>query len=504
MHPSSYFISRAHNFLQKKIFLIVSIFLIFFIGISSCKKTENFSPSAVNAPLAVTVSDSSMILNESNKFNTAITFNWTTGSNYRSNEPITYVFEIDKKGNNFSSAIKNNLGKALYTLGYTTNSLNGLLLSSFKATVGSIFSLEARIYTIIGDGTIKGDTSNVIPLSITPYQPVSSSLYIIGDATATGWDSTIADSLTPDPTVPGLFHYQATLTPGQFEFITKLGSLLPSYTEGTDSAHVFYRTLASEPDNKFTITSASVYEIDVNIISLTITMTKAALPLYSQLWIVGAATPNGWNIDNPNVMKVDAFNPFIFHYNEVLMVGEFKIPTGTGNWNGDFYRPLVNHPPITDTTAALVFGNTNPPDNKWQINTAGPYKISLNIQYNSIHITPFTPFTTLWMVGDATPAGWNINTPTLLTPVTGDPYTFTYTGPLTVGEFKIPTSTGNFNCDYFRPEINHPAISDTNALFIPHGAALADVNDYKWYISIAGNYKITFNQLYETILIQPQ
>lgn len=504
MRPISYFISCMCDFLQKKILVLLAFFFTCLIAIPGCKKTENFSPSKINAPLSLNVSDSSMVLNETNKFNTAITFNWTTGSNYGSNAPITYVLEIDKQGNNFSGALKNNIGKAIYSLSYTTNTLNGLLLSHWKAPVAKAFALEARMYTIIGDGTIKGDTSKVIQISVAPYQPVSSSLYIIGDATATGWDSTLADSLTPDPTVPGLFHYQATLTPGQFEFIIMHSSRIPSYTEGADSGHLFYRTSASDPENKFTITAASVFTIDVNIISLTITITKAALPLYSQLWIVGAATPNGWNIVSPNVMKVDPFNPFIFHYNEVLSAGEFKIPTGTGNWNGDFYRPLTNHPPITDTTAALVFGNTNPPDNKWQINTAGPYKISLNIKYNSIYITPFTPFTTLWMVGDATPAGWNINTPTLLTPVTGDPYTFTYTGPLSVGEFKIPTSTGNFNCDYFRPEINHPAITDTNALFVPHGPALADINDFKWYISTAGNYKITFNQLYETISIKPQ
>lgn len=504
MYFSSNYINNKDNFFQKKILIAASLVFLSCLVFFSCKKTENFSPSGINAALALSASGSSVILNEGNKNNAAITFNWTTGSNYGSSNSIYYILEIGKRGNNFSGALKKNIGKGVYTLGYTTGTLNTLLLTFWSASPGTAFPLEARILTIIGDGSIKGDTSKVIQFSATPYQPVSTSLYIIGDATASGWDPTAADSLTPDASVPGLFHYQATLTPGQFEFITTRGSLIPSYAEGADTAHIFYRTSASDPDNKFTTNSASVYEIDINIISLTITITKAALPLYSQLWIVGAATPNGWNIASPNTMKVDAFNPFIFHYNEVLNVGEFKIPTGTGNWNGDFYRPLSNHPPITDTTAALVFGNTNPPDNKWQIDNAGPYKISLNIQYNSIHITPFTPFTTLWMVGDATPAGWNINTPTLLTPVTGDPYTFTYTGPLTVGEFKIPTTTGNFNCDYFRPVMNHPAITDTTAPFVAHGAAPADTNDYKWYISTAGNYKIIFNQLHETISITPQ
>ena len=279
---------------------------------------------------------------------------------------------------------------------------------------------------------------------------------------------------------------------------------MPSYTEGSDSTHLFYRTLDAQADHQFMITAANVYTIDVNLVALTITVQKAAAPLYSKLWMVGDATPNGWNIDNPNQMKVDVFNPYVFHYYENLNAGEFKIPTTIGNWGADFYRPLTNHPPISDTTAALVFGNTNPPDNKWQITTAGAYKISLNILYNSIQIKPFTPYSALWLLGDAAPNGWNDNAPTPMTP-TSDPNVFVYQGPLTVGEFKIPVAIANgFAGPYFRPDINHPPITDTNAPFVPQASGVADSDDYKWQITAAGNYKITVNQLYETISIVKQ
>ena len=91
-----------------------------------------------------------------------------------------------------------------------------------------------------------------------------------------------------------------------------------------------------------------------------------------------------------------------------------------------------------------------------------------------------------------------------MTPTPGNPYVFTYTGPLLVGEFKIPVATGNFGCPYFRPEINHPALTDTLAPYVPVNQKPADVNDYKWYIPVAGTYKVTLNQLYETISIQQQ
>jgi starch-binding outer membrane protein SusE/F len=491
---------KSLNFSKINIVTIACLFLLSGTFLS-CKKTEDFRPKDINGPLAVTVSDSSLQLNEANKNNTAVTFSWTTGSNYKSGASITYVLELDKMGNNFGSPLINNIGKGIYSVSYTTGTLNTLLADYWKAAPNAAFPLQARVYTIIGDGTTKGDTSAPVTITVTPYEPVSVSLYIPGDATPTGSDVNTADSLTPDVTIPGEFHYTGTLTPGQFKFITTRGSLLPSYNEGADSAHLFYRTSDTQPDNQFTISSVNVYHIDVNLISLTISVTKAVAPLYSQLWIVGDATPNGWNIDNPNQMKVDVFNPYIFHYNEILNAGEFKMPTTTGNWGGDFYRPLSNHPPITDTTAALVLGSTNPPDNKWQITAAGAYKISLNIAYNSIHIEPFTAYTALWLLGDAAPNGWDDNNPTPMV-ATSDPYTFTYEGALNAGEFKIPVAVANgFAGPYFRPEINHPPITDTNAPFVPQASGKADSDDYKWQITEAGNYKITINQLYETISI---
>ena len=221
-------------------------------------------------------------------------------------------------------------------------------------------------------------------------------------------------------------------------------------------------------------------------------------PAYTKLWIVGDATPNGWDIINPNSMRVDPLNAFQFTYNEVLNAGEFKIPVATGNWNTDFFMPPTNHPAISSTDVKLTPGGQ--PDNKWQIVTTGPYKILLNISSKpSIKITSFTPYPALWLVGDATPAGWNIAAPTPMVPTPGNPYEFTYTGILNAGEFKIPTATGNWSTDYFMPPVNGAGVTETNAIFIPAGNP-----DNKWKITVAGNYTITINQLKETIAIVKQ
>ena len=164
--------------------------------------------------------------------------------------------------------------------------LNALLSANWSAPADTAFELEVRVYTVVSDENFKGDTSDAITISVTPYKPVSKSLYIIGSATATGWDANAADSLTPDATIPGEFHYSGTLTPGEFKFITVKGSFLPSYNKGADSAHLFYRTEDAQPDDKFNITLPQVYTIDVNLISLTINISKAQAPLYSNFGLL--------------------------------------------------------------------------------------------------------------------------------------------------------------------------------------------------------------------------
>lgn len=230
-------------------------------------------------------------------------------------------------------------------------------------------------------------------------------------------------------------------------------------------------------------------------------------PEFTWLGIVGDATPNGWNLTNCNEMYVDVFNPYVFRYNEVLNAGEFKIPTvyQSSDWNGiRYYRPLSQGPDISETTVVLAETSSteHSSDYKWVISEAGAYKITLDISSETISIKKFTPYSELWLVGNATPDNWNIDNPTPMVQSVDNPYEFTYEGTLNEGEFKIPTSTGNWGCDYFRPAVNHPEITETHAPFIPTQFDPADKSDYKWYITTPGNYKITLNQLYETIIIE--
>lgn len=463
----------------------------------SCRKTDKMELDKGDTALSLSADKAAIVLEEKNSNGDAINFNWTTGSNHGTNSSISYTFMIDKLGNDFSHAATADMGKGVLTKKFTVKELNELISTQWSLSPGIEASLEAKVILNVTGQPSMADSSARIVIKVTPYMPVTTTLYLIGDAAPNGWNSSLATALTATDGEPGKFSWRGPLRAGDFKFITTLGQFSPSYNRGANDNKLIYRTLDTQPDDKFLVGAPGVYDVVVDLLNLTINLSIATAPPYTRLWMLGDAVPTGWDIDHPSEMRVDSSNLFVFTYNEILTAGEFKIPVATGNFGTDYYMPLVNHQALNETGVQLVSGGA--PDNKWQITTPGAYKIKLDLQGLTMNITPFTPYTQIWMVGDATPVGWNIDTPQPMVPTPGNPYEFTYTGQLNPGEFKLPLATGNFGCDYFMPVINGSGPGSTQMKFIPAGNP-----DFKWKIALAGTYKVTINQLYETISIVKQ
>lgn len=458
----------------------------------SCKKPDLVQYNKGDIPLVVSTSKDSVVLKQSEDANDAISISWTAGSNHGTNTSISYTLKLAKKGNNFANAVIIDMGTAAFEKKYSVKELNDLLLNQLHITPPEPAVIEVRIIAKIADHAAPSDSSEIISFKVTPYKPVTSTLYLIGDATPNGWNSNLATAMVPDHEVSGKFSWEGNLSSGNMKFITTLGQFLPSYNKGANDQSLVYRDNDAQPDDQFLISTPGSYNITVDLLNLNITIEASSKPPYTRLWMLGDATPSGWNINTPDEMRVDSSNLFIFKYNAVLTAGEFKIPTATGNFTTDYYMPLTDHPDITNTGVQLVHNGS--PDLKWKITDPGPYKITLDLQNQKIYIKPFTPYTAIWMVGDATPVGWNIDNPQPLTPDPSDPYIFTYTGPLTAGEFKFPVGKGNWGGDFFMPEVNHQDLGSHRVKFVPGGSP-----DNKWLITTPGTYKIVLNQLKETI-----
>ncbi|MCM1033727.1 MAG: SusF/SusE family outer membrane protein [Odoribacter sp.] len=99
---------------------------------------------------------------------------------------------------------------------------------------------------------------------------------------------------------------------------------------------------------------------------------------------------------------------------------------------------------------------------------------------------------TLYLVGDATPNGWSIDSPTPLTASEEDPLVFSWEGPLNAGEMKLCLATGSWDNPFIRPknagaEINKEGITDAEFKMY------AGEPDDKWQITDAGVYNLKFD-----------
>lgn len=474
--------------------LFFSFLMLTGISLVGCSKVDRMITNKGETPLAISSNKTEIELLEKNYSVDGVQFLWTTGTNGGTNQSIAYTIVVDIDDASNSNPIVEELGNSKYDFKYTVQELNDLLVDRWNVTPGETVTLKAKVYTSLGTNDFYSDSTDWHAVSIKTFVPVTKTLYLIGGAAPAGWSADNADPMTLSPIAPGRFTWKGILNAGELKFITTLGNFVPSYNKGNTNTSLVYRPTFDDPDLIFQIEEGGLYEVTVDLLNLTINIMASSEPAYSRLWMLGDAIPTGWNIDNPAEMRVDPSNKFIFTYNEILSVGEFKIPVATGDFGTDYYMPLVNNQSLSETGVQLVPGGN--PDYKWKIEEAGPYKIKLNIQTPSITIEKFEPFEKIYMVGDASPAGWNIDNPHELTVNPSNPFEFTYEGPLSVGEFKFPVETGNWGGDFFMPMENYQDLNITDMKFVPGGQP-----DNKWKITEAGNYKIVINQFYETIVI---
>ena len=243
-----------------------------------------------------------------------------------------------------------------------------------------------------------------------------------------------------------------------------------------------------------------MYRVTLNIINLAIHIEALNSPEYDRLWFVG--NPSGWNFKE---LTVDALDPFVFHYNADLTAGgEFKIAT-LNDFDDSvvFFRPAIDGQGAgTDLNVVKWSKNENANDYKWNI-AGGVYKITLNTQTMKIDIVPFTPYSMIYLVGDASPNGWSIDNATPMAAVGGNPYKFEWSGTLNAGEFKFTCDKqSDWNGDWFLATVQGqtPSGQEEQVLFSAAGAN----PDNKWRIEQTGTYAIEFDQLLQTVKITKQ
>lgn len=114
---------------------------------------------------------------------------------------------------------------------------------------------------------------------------------------------------------------------------------------------------------------------------------------YTEMYLVGDATPNGWDLGNATPMTQDATDPDIFTWSGHLNSGELKFSADKqDDWNGAWFMATSEGEAPTGEVQKVIFINksdnacqeeykdisTGGVDLKWKVTEAGDYTIILN------------------------------------------------------------------------------------------------------------------------------
>jgi hypothetical protein len=339
------------------------------------------------------------------------------------------------------------------------------------------------------------------------YAAVSyDNLYIVGDATSVGWNN--GGAIEMEEIEDGVFAWTGELKDNtgnqRFKFLVTGKNWAPAISCRFDvNGHVVLTPGVEEDvyervnddggfDNAFQVTETAIYLVQVNLNTMKIVCTKsgAELPDYTQLYLVGDATPAGWDNANPLDMTKQADGVFSW-------LGNL-----TGNDKGFKFLNAKNVPAKTINPAhsdiAFEIGTeyslnyrpaeADPGDYQFKVTYDGRYFVTADLTAMKMFVETID-LSHLYLVGGATSAGWNPSNPVEMTEVSSG--IFTWTGTLSADgdrQFKFLSQSGSWN-KTFNP------FADTE--FTPgeeydlnYRPREASPNDRKFLVATSGEYTV--------------
>ncbi|WP_347218702.1 SusF/SusE family outer membrane protein [Chryseobacterium sp.] len=300
---------------------IFKIFTIAILGIlvASCKD-EDQAILNETAQSKISSDKTTVILDKTNLDATAVSFTWAK-STFDLAVVAAPKIEIALKGDNFKTGKSLDVVTSPYSM--TNKELNTLLLS-IGAIPNEANQIEVRLRTVVGTTSFY---SSVITLAVTPYilGPIYNytDLYLIGDATAGGWDNSATNAkLYPlqKSATAGVYSYTGYFAAGGLKFIQTPGSWDTQYGLGASAGTL----LAGGGSSNISIATAGYYKLTVDVNALKYTLTSISDPTasYTVISMIGSASA-GWDADVD--MEKSTFDPHVWVKKKVnLSSGEFK------------------------------------------------------------------------------------------------------------------------------------------------------------------------------------
>lgn len=146
------------------------------MALSACVDNDYMELDKGHNELALSTSNTEVILNEQAHAEDALELSWTTGTNYGTGNKISYTLELARAGSNFATpyvALENAVQE--YTWKKSVEELNDILRGHFGMETAGNISLEARLTAKVADREeVQVATTS---FSVAAYEPLTFTLY---------------------------------------------------------------------------------------------------------------------------------------------------------------------------------------------------------------------------------------------------------------------------------------------------------------------------------------
>lgn len=307
-------------------------------------------------------------------------------------------------------------------------------------------------------------------------------LYLVGDATPTGWSNTKATPMIKESN--GVYTWSGEMKSGHFKFITQLGtwnSIVPTGKahETIMSGRVHNISDNYQGDYRFVLGTGGYCTIRVDLNNYTMVLTKKPA---QNLYLVGDATPNGWS--NTQATPMIRESEGIFSWRGYLKAGHLKFITHLGTWNS-IVPTIKAHEDVIPEFRHYVSDNYQG-DYRFNLLDAGYYNIYVNLNESTMYIDNLDSNASVYIIGDATPTGWHNNNAMPLDKVGERIYQ--WKGKLKAGHFKFITRLGTWNS-----LVPVPTKNETISIGGIHAITNEYRGDYRFIISREDEYTVTLD-----------
>ena len=445
-------------------------------------------------PLALSVEPLTVNLDEEAAEENAVTFTWTDENGH------TAEYRLTLSAGSRTAVVEELTEKSC---SYNHADFNALLRETLELEAGVTANVEAVVEAYAAETVLA--VSPKVSFDVKPYGKMTeySALAIMGTATSAGAD--YAEALDMTKGEGAVFTWKGELKKGGSVKILvdpdgteNVDCIVPSsedkeITSGTlENLILEKKTDDSASGYSWKVATWGVYEITVDLAERTV-LFELVTRKYSNIGMVGPATPNGWDAVNPTLFTTEDHTVFTWEGSLGTGTMRFLNDPSSAGWEVDQYIASSKDLEVVDGEAmklVLAALGTARGDNMWVITTPGTYRITINVDEMTVLFeltgSAILEFENIKMVGPASPNGWSAGG---MTPLEKTDNGWRWTGRLNNGELK-------FVCNQYGEDWGQKQIlarSDGQGVSVAEGLSFGSNlggDDWKWNIRNSGEYVV--------------